>query len=86
MLSVSARLAAKTDFFFREKEVEYKLVVKHLENLGYWENLLLFRMKHLLIFILWLMIFTQEKTPEETFTCSEWIIATLEKGGKYVQS
>ena len=78
-------MTAKTEFFLGGKEVEYKLVVKYLENLGYWENLLLFRMKHL-IFILWLMIFIQEKTPEETFTCSEWIIATLEKGGKYVQS
>ena len=78
-------MTAKTEFFWGGKEVEYKLVVKYLENLAYWENLLLFRMKHL-IFILWLMIFIQEKTPEETFTCSEWIIATLEKGGKYVQS
>ena len=33
-------MAAKTDFFFfggwgRETEVEYELVVKYLENLGY---------------------------------------------------
>ena len=31
-------MAGKTDFFFLE------LVVKYLENLGYWENLLLFWM------------------------------------------
>ena len=79
-------MAAKTEFFFRKTEVEYELVVKYLENLGYWENLLLFWMKHLFIFILWVMIFTQEKTPQQTFICSEWTIATLEKGGKYVQS
>ena len=77
---------AKTDFFFREKEVEYELVVKYLENLGYWENLLLFWMKHLLIFILWVMIFTQEKPPQQPFICLDWTISTLEKGGKYVQS
>ena len=35
-------MAAKTDFFFREKEAEYELVVKYLENLCYWENMLLF--------------------------------------------
>ena len=60
-------MAAKTEFFFRKTEVEYELVVKYLENLGYWENLLLFWMKHLLIFILWVMIFTHEKTPQKTF-------------------
>ena len=32
------------------------------------------------------MIFTQEKTPQQTFICLGWTIATLEKGGKYVQS
>ena len=37
-------MAAKTEFFFRKTEVEYELVVKYLENLGYWENLLLFWM------------------------------------------
>ena len=26
------------------------------------------------------MIFTQEQTPQQTFICSEWTIATLEKG------
>ena len=76
----------KNRIFFREKEVEYKRLVKYLENLGYWENLLLSWMKHLLIFILWVVIFTQEKTPQQTFTCLEWTIATLEKGVKYVQS
>ena len=38
-----SEMAGKT-IFFQEKEVEYKLVVKHLENLGYWESLLLFWM------------------------------------------
>ena len=32
------------------------------------------------------MIFTQGKTPQQTFICSEWTIATLEKDVKYVQS
>ena len=66
------KMAEKTEFFFREQEVEFKLV-KYLENLGYWENLLLFWMNHL-IFILWV------------FICPEWTISTLEKNGKYVQS
>ena len=78
-------MAAKTEFF-REKEVEYEPVVKYLENLGFWENLLQFWMKHLLIFILWVMIFTQEKTPQQTFICLEWTIATPEKDGNYLQS
>ena len=38
------KMAGKTDFFFQEKQIEYELVVKYLENLGYWENLLLFWM------------------------------------------
>ena len=28
------------------------------------------------------MIFTQEKTTQQTFISSEWTIVTLEKGGK----
>ena len=63
----------KNRIFFREKEVEHELAVKYLENLGYWENLLLFWMNHL-IFVLWV------------FICPEWTISTLEKSGKYVQS
>ena len=62
-------MAAKTEFFFRKTEVEYELVVKYLENLGYWENLLLFWMmvnKASFYLILWVMIFTQEKTPQQT--------------------
>ena len=30
-----SKMAAKTEFFFRKTEVEYELVVKYLENLGY---------------------------------------------------
>ena len=81
---ILSKMAAKQ--FFSKKKVEYEAVVNYLENLGYWENLLLFWMKYLLIFILWVITFTQEKPPQQTFICSEWTIVTLEKGGKYVQS
>ena len=42
--------------------------------------------KHLLIFRFWVMIFTQERVPWQTFTHAKSTTETLEKGVKYVQS
>ena len=53
-----------------------------LRKFTYWENLLLFCMmlkRHLLIFRLWVIIFTEERFPRQTFTYSKSALEALKK-------
>ena len=68
-----SKITGKTESFSRKVSWICELVVKYLENLVI-EKICCYiewcQIKDLLIFILWVIIFTQEKTPRETFICS----------------
>ena len=59
-----------------------ELVVKNLENLAIEKICYYFQwclIKYLLIFRLWVIIFTQERDPWQTFTYLKSLIETLKK-------
>ena len=61
--------------------VEYELVVKYLKDLAIEKKCCCFecfQIKHLIIFRLWVIVFTQERASRQTFIYSKSTIETLQ--------
>ena len=82
-----SKMTGKTEPI-RWRQLEYELLAKYLDNLATEKIYCYFKwfeLKHLLMFIPWGIIFTQERAPQQIFTYLKSTIEALKQSVKYVQ-